>query len=395
MFAALDYFRVHGFVSRRAAEYTRPLGLRDNAGASRDLVVGHYVGSFLPPTEGWIYDQLRYACRVQSIILTKRVLPNSEFTWPTIYSTERKLRHEVWRTITGFYPSHADACGAHHVQMIHGHFGNRAAFACELAAHLRVPLVASFYGRDLAKNDGYGRLFRQAARCIAEGPAARQRLIDLGCPPGKIRIHRLGINPDEIEFVPRIRRRDEPLRVLMAGRFVEKKGFIHGIRAFCAAAQRAPMTLTIVGEAGRAAAERRVKEALLREAGRAPEKITFHGFMTRAEFVAAARGHHVILQPSVSAADGDCEGGHPVVLTMLAAAGMPAVATRHCDIPEIVAEGCTGWLCDERDETGLAAALLQAYAADLEPMSRAARELVESKYDVRRETLDQAYEGIL
>lgn len=368
--------------------------LHDSSGRG-SLVVAHYVGSFLPPTEGWIYDQLRYARAVRSIVLTKRVISNPEFTWPHVHSTEGALTQELARAIRGFYPIHARACREHRAQVLHAHFGNRAVFACDLAAHLGIPLVASFYGRDLAPTEGYERLFRQAARCIAEGPAARRRLIALGCPPEKVRIQRLGVNPEEIEFRPRFRRPGEPLRVLMAGRFVEKKGFIHGIRAFCEAARKAPMTLTIVGDAGRSPAEQRVKEAIVLAARRAPWSIEFHGFMSRAELAAAARSHHVVLQPSVTAADGDSEGGHPVVLTMMAAAGMPAIATRHCDISEIVSAGRTGWLCDERDEPGLAAALLAAYEADLEPMSRAARELVEAKYDARRETLDQAYEGIL
>ena len=356
--------------------------------------VGHYVSTFLAPTEGWIYDQLRYARAVGSIVLTKRIANSDSFPWTPVYATGRSLLQELGRLMRGFYPLHAEACLRHDVRLLHAHFGNRAVFALRLADHLGIPLIASFYGRDLAGPDPYERLFRDGARFLAEGPAARQRLIEIGCPADKVRIHRLGVNPDAIDFHERMRRADEPLRILMVGRFVEKKGFVFGIRAFSRAAKTCALRLTIVGDAGRDAAEQAIKRQLLTEA-QTSDKIEFHGLMPLPKLLEIARSHHIVMQPSVVAADGDREGGHPVVLTLLAAAGMPAVATRHCDIPEIVLDEQTGWLSDERDEQGLTSAILRAAQSDLPKFSRAARALVESKYDIRQQTLDVAYAGLL
>ena len=360
-------------------------------------VVAHYVAAFLPVTEGWIHDQLRYARSLQSIVLTKRVINEDAFPWSPVYATEGSVRQELERLVRGFYPLHAAACRRHGVRLLHAHFGNRAVFARDLAAHLRIPLVASFYGRDLAgpANPDYDELFRSSERFLAEGPAARDRLIELGCPAAKIRIHRLGVDPDQIEFTPRCRKPDEPLRILMAGRFVEKKGFLHGVRAFCRATEAAPMHLSIVGDAGPDAAEQKIKQQLISAAESVRDRITFHGFLSHDQLLELARSHHVVMQPSVVAGNGDREGGHPVVLTVLAAAGMPAIATRHCDIPQIVIAGRTGWLCEERNETALASAMAEAFATDLAPMSRAAREHVVSTYDIREQTLDVAYEGLL
>jgi colanic acid/amylovoran biosynthesis glycosyltransferase len=349
-------------------------------------VVAHYVATFLSLTEGWIYDQLRYSQPIQAIVLAKHLVNEREFPWPSVYATRRSPRQEAGRLVRGFYPLHANACRRHGARLLHAHFGNRAVFARRLAEHLRIPLVASFYGRDLAtRSEGYCELFRDGARFLAEGPAARDRLIELGCPADKIRIHRLGVNPDEIEFTPRSRQPDEPLRILMAGRFVEKKGFLYGVRAVARALQHVPMILTIVGDGEQ-------KRELIDAAG---ENVTFRGFVSQQDLLEIARTHHVLMQPSVIAADGDREGGHPVVLTLLAAAGMPAIATRHCDIPEVVIDGRTGWLCEERDEAGLAAAILGAAEADLEPMSHAARALIAERYDIRKQTLAVAYDGIL
>jgi len=45
---------------------------------------------------------------------------------------------------------------------------------------------------------------------------------------------------------------------------------------------------------------------------------------------------------------GDSEGT-PVAVLEAGAAGLPVIATRHAGIPDVVREGQTGLLCDERD----------------------------------------------
>jgi colanic acid/amylovoran biosynthesis glycosyltransferase len=67
--------------------------------------------------------------------------------------------------------------------------------------------------------------------------------------------------------------------------------------------------------------------------------------------------NHVFLAPSVTAHDGDTEGGAPVSLIEMLATGMPVVSSLHCDIPEIVKDGVTGFLAPERDVDGLYDAL--------------------------------------
>ncbi len=51
--------------------------------------------------------------------------------------------------------------------------------------------------------------------------------------------------------------------------------------------------------------------------------------------------HHLFLSPSVTAPDGDSEGGAPVSIIEAAATGMPVVSTTHCDIPQAVDDGVT------------------------------------------------------
>ena len=106
----------------------------------------------------------------------------------------------------------------------------------------------------------------------------------------------------------------------------------------------------------------------------------------------------LLLQPSRIAADGDSEGGAPVIMLDAQAAGVPVVATRHADIPEYVVDGVSGLLADERDVEGLS---LQIEALLREPerwaaMGRAGRDHVESDYDAVKQCLrlEEIYDAV-
>lgn len=72
-----------------------------------------------------------------------------------------------------------------------------------------------------------------------------------------------------------------------------------------------------------------------------------------------AYGHHIFLHPSVTAVDGDTEGGAPVCIAEMLATGMPLVSTWHCDIPEVVGTAHQAYLAEERDIDGLVVALIR------------------------------------
>ena len=57
---------------------------------------------------------------------------------------------------------------------------------------------------------------------------------------------------------------------------------------------------------------------------------------------------------ALTAADGDSEGGAPVGIIEMQAAGMPVLSTYHADIPEVVRDGESGYLVPERDVEALA-----------------------------------------
>jgi colanic acid/amylovoran biosynthesis glycosyltransferase len=90
----------------------------------------------------------------------------------------------------------------------------------------------------------------------------------------------------------------------------------------------------------------------------------------------------VMLQPSVTAADGDIEGS-PVVLSEAMASGLPVISSFHSGIPELVTDGQTGLLAPERDVTALSRHIewVADHPAEAATMARGARAFVEAEFD--------------
>lgn len=252
--------------------------------------------------------------------------------------------------------------------VLHAHFGDTGWRWCETARRLGIPLVTSFYGRDLSVlprqwpwwNGRYRELFARAARILCEGPAMARALVALGCDPDRIGIQRLGIDVTRVDAVPRRLRPGEPLRVLAAARFIEKKGLPDAIVAVGRAARDIDVCLTIAGGTAGARASRGEAGRIARAAAESGlgHRLRFVGVVPHDQLLALAREAHVFLQPSKTASNGDTEGGAPVTLIDLAATGLPAVATRHADIPEVVLDHVSGLLAGEGDVGNLAAHLI-------------------------------------
>ena len=79
-----------------------------------------------------------------------------------------------------------------------------------------------------------------------------------------------------------------------------------------------------------------------------------------------------------------------IVVKEAAASGVPAVGSVHGGIPEIIDEGVTGFLVQERDVDALSERLgeLLADEALRERMGVAARAKMEREYDVRKQVAE-------
>jgi len=215
------------------------------------------------------------------------------------------------------------------------------------------------------------------ARCI----------VDLGCPEDKVRVHHLGVDLQQIPFTPRAWTPGQPLRVLLCGSFREKKGFPDGLAALARIKDEVPLAITVIGDEHgdeRTRAEkRRILEAIAH--GGLTERTRLLGYQPYETVMAEASRHHIFLSPSVTAADGDTEGGAPVTLIEMSASGMLPVSTTHCDIPGVVIDGVTGWLAPERDVDALVGHLrgIVAHPERWRGMQVAGRKHMEAEFDAR------------
>jgi colanic acid/amylovoran biosynthesis glycosyltransferase len=203
-------------------------------------------------------------------------------------------------------------------------------------------------------------------------------LRSIGCPVGKIRIVRIGLDLDYFPFSQRIWRK--PLVIVQAARLVEKKGADLSIRAFAGArGQLGPSELWIIGDGP----DRPALEALAAQLD-VKDSVRFIGEVSHCRYRELIGEAQLCLQPSRTASDGDTEGGAPTVLIEMQAVGIPVIATRHADIPYVVAHH--DQLVGEEDVSGLADALAHiASLSEDERRARAeeARTFVEEKHDAR------------
>ena len=365
--------------------------------------VVHSVNRWLEQTETWLYNQVRFLPPdVEPHIVTDDVTNLDQFPVPNVHAAAslpwprrfwgRALRRLRVRRHMGHLVPTVDALGA---SVVHSHFGSLGWENAGALRQSRARHVVTFYGMDVQYlphsrphwRDRYRELFETVDRVLCEGPYMAACIVALGCPTEKVRVHHLGVPVDEIPYSPRRWRRGKPLRVLIAASFREKKGIPYAVEALGILARDIPLEVTIIGDANRQPGSQKEKWRILDTLDRSGlrSRTRLLGYQPYCRLMDEALAHHVFLSPSVTASDGDTEGGAPVSLLEMIASGMPIVSTRHCDIPSVVLDGQTGFLAGERDVEGLAEHLhhLVREADSWEGFLRAGRERVESEFDAR------------
>jgi len=334
--------------------------------------VAHVVYSYLPVTQNWIYSQLRFNRSCDQSVVSLKSEQTLQFPWDRRFtafepssplSFVRLMLARYWIVQPRrFFRSALEAIRP---DLVHGHFSTESWRILPEVRRARLPLVTTFYGLDVDKlprrrfwKRRYKRLFSEGNRFLVEGPFMEKRLCALGCPEDKTVVSPLGVDLDL--YRADSAQRSTPvsgegdLRVLFVGLQREKKGPLDAAEVFCRAAANDPrLTFHCIGEGRyRAAMEHRFRCANLLH------RVTFHGSVSFGVYRYLLIQSHIVLVPSHYAADGDCEGGAPVVSIEAQAAGKPVVGTRHCDIPFVIEHGKGGLLSAEHDVESMTRDLL-------------------------------------
>jgi len=379
------------------------------------IKVLHLFNQYLPQTENWSYKLIKNTPEVEVFIGAKVYLKN-DFYDPHFTIAKHPLSdlahansrldkkyffqaaQKIWIKGLKFMLGTPQKyilkfAQQKEVDIVHAHFADVAWAFKSIPEDLKKPFVISFYGWDYeqlptiqpAYQKHYQELFRKATLIVCEGKHGAQILEKMACPPEKLKVIPLGVEPQNIPFHQRDKKTEE-LHLLQLATFNEKKGHIYTVRAFAKALDLCPnMTLTLIGGAGTKGIKKEVVEFI--EANALGNKVKILDHLDYSQLYTCLKDFQVFIHPSCYSKDRDCEGGAPIVILDAQATGMPVISTQHCDIPGEVKDGQTGLLAPEKDIDQLAKHIERFYKMDKEAydvFSKEARKHVCKHFDSRQ-----------
>lgn len=336
-------------------------------GTHKNVKILHSTPVWLPQTMTWLYHQSRFLPpEIDSHILCEQTSNLDQFQVPNIHCLKKDFPIRwLWDyalnalRIRPYFGQHIQTAREQKGSILHSHFGDRGWADIEVARSAGLKHIVTFYGFDVNRLPRlhpkwltrFARLFDHVDRILCEGTHMAECIRNLGCPRQKIQVQHLGIDLEAIPFKPRIWSPEEPLRFLIAATFREKKGIPYALEALGRIQKDIPLEITIIGEATREKRSQREKEKIIAilDHYQLRSQVRLLGFQPTTVMFQEAYAHHIFLSPSVTAEDGDTEGGAPISILEMLASGMPVVSTRHCDIPGIIDHKKSGLLAEERN----------------------------------------------
>ena len=370
-------------------------------------VVAHINYSFFEKTETFIYNYISNLKRFYPIYLGAEFKNLDQFSllMEDSYNFSIKKYSYYWfvKKAFGINIKMERILKNRRAKIIHAHFGKHGVYALQFRKRLKIPIITTFYGHDISASSylneykrEYRPLFNYGDLFLVEGNFMKSKLTDMGCPVEKIKIQRIAIATDKISFTPRlVKKRNEKVIFIFGGRFVEKKGLIYALQALKIVRERNKnFEMHIIGDGPlRPAIESFIKEHTM------ASYVKLLGFLTYRQYLDEMQKSDVFIHPSVTAKDGDSEGGAPTTILEAQAMGMPVISTLHADIPNVVVPGKSALLAKERDIDGLSNNILylienQALWGD---MGKAGREFVTQYHNISNETpkLEEHYQRLI
>lgn len=275
----------------------------------------------------------------------------------------------------------------HGIQHFHAHFGTQAATIARLAgAFAGIPYSFTAHAKDIYHQyDEPVELdlkIRDAAFTVTVSDYNLRHLRDTfgATERNSYRIYN-GLDLGRFCFQPPAL---NSRHIMAVGRLVEKKGFPTLIDALALLRDRGiECHCTLVGDGPmRAALETQVAKLKL------GDRVCLPGPKTQAQVIQMLREAAMMVAPCIISKGGDRDG-LPTILVEAMALGVPCVSTTVVGIPELVRDGETGLCVAPNDPAVLADALARLLGDNpmRQHLAQNARELIESDYDVTRNTL--------
>ncbi|GGC16548.1 glycosyltransferase [Cellulomonas carbonis] len=359
-----------------------------------------WKSTWLPPSQTFVRDQLAAMTRWAPLRLGVRDVPDALVHADRAPFGPGRVGRAAHRlsAATGHRGVYDRVLRERGARLVHAHFGTSAVGVLPVARRLGLPLVVTFHGYDVTREPGRGAagaryverlrdVFAYADTLLAVSDHLAGRLVDLGAPEHKVRVHHVGI-PVEAAAPP-VTVRDG---VVLVGRLVDVKG----PRDLVAAAARLPepyrgVPVRVVGDGPLA-------RVLADDATAAGVHLELLGRLPSPHVAAELARAAVFCGPSRTTAEGQ-EEAFGIVFLEAALHGLPVVAYRHGGVPEAVVDGVTGLLAPEGDVDALAAHLgsLLADPARAATLGAAGRARVLRDFDVRTQTarLEEVYDEVV
>ncbi len=367
-------------------------------------VVAMWKANWLPPSQTFVKNQVDALTRWSPLLLGLRRVPDglpvevarAPFAGNVVSRSAQRLSAR-----TGHRWLYDGLLRRREVALVHAHFGPSAITALPLARRNGLPLIATFHGYDVTRlpfQDQTGaryradlqRVFDYGTMLIAVSEFVAGRLMDLGAPADRIRVHYIGT---PLAGLPPPPVPDSSAHgIIFVGRLIEQKGVADLIDAVALLPSelRNSTPVTIVGY-GPLDAQFKVRAAA------AGVRVNWTGRRSPDEVSSLLRRASVFCAPSKTVFAGDTEA-LGIVYLEAAAQGLPVVAYRHGGVPEAVLDGTTGLLAAEGDVRALARnleTLLRDRALN-RAMGEAGRQRVRDSFDIRRQTalLEDIYDEV-
>lgn len=366
-------------------------------------------GKFLPTTENWIYSSIQNIYNFDSIVYCNGRKNIS--TFPFLNARVFK-RYNLPHQLTRCDPRLLLSLFKDRPALVHAHFASSGRDFLFYKKLYRIPMITSIYGVDITaapeKREQnikqFQPLFREGNLFLAMGNYMRKQLMSLGCPEEKIIVQPLGIDIAKIKFKSRKYLPGDTFKILMAARFTQKKGLPDAISAIGILVRQNPklrVKVTVVGDSNGSEEDEKEKTVIkktVRHFG-LERIVRFTGFLDHDKLIELFYKNHVFLSPSVTADNGDNEGGYLMTALDAAASGMPVLSTLHCDIPDTIENGKSGFLVPEHRPDLLADHLMKFCSNGdiLAKFGTRGREIVEKKFDITKlsKDLEQIYNSQL